>query len=205
MNSRKYLGISDGIMWQSMNQIHHTKLLNRIAFFVGCLATQMLYAETTLEVETGPGYGLAGHANSMRYELQIEHEFKEGWSIDGLYRTAKPSDSSRWDHKHELGITREFGVTYLRLAGGHMADDGRSYNFYNIQPGFKIPISSQWDLRLAYRFIHSLPNQSVSGSSQTYRTALEYKWSKDLKIKIKWDHERREMNEFALGIAYSLD
>ena len=187
-----------------MRLFHHTNLLREILLILACGAMGLAHAETSFEFEAGPGYGLSGHANSMRYEFQVEHDFAEHWSIDGLYRTAKPVDTTRWDHKHELGISREIGIAYLRLAVGHMADEGQSYNFYNIMPGIKIAIHPSWDLRLAYRFIHSMPNEPVMSNSQTYRTALEYQWSKELKIKFKWDHERREMNEFAVGIAYYL-
>ena len=72
-------------------------------------------------------------------------------------------------------------------------------------PGIKLPLYHLWDVRIAYRLIHSLPGEKESANSQTYRLGLEYKYSKDMKLKLKWDHERREMNEFAVGISYSWD
>ena len=160
-------------------------------------------AETSVELEVGPGYGLNGKPNSMRYEFQIETELAEHWDIDAFERVAKPDGYAQWDKKTEFGLTREWKIFFFRTALGRNRELGETYNYYNLMPGVAFKLAPNWNLKLAYRYIHSLPAEADKSISRTYRTAFEYQLDNKNKLKLKWDHERREMNEFALGWAHA--
>jgi hypothetical protein len=70
-------------------------------------------------------------------------------------------------------------------------------------PGASFKLSPVWTMKLAYRYIHSLPSESETTISRTYRTVFEYRLDNKNILKLKWDHERRDMNEFAFGWAHS--
>lgn len=172
-------------------------------FFIALFLGTNVFAETTVEIEVGPGYGLNGNPNSKRYEFQIETEIAEHWDIDAFQRVAKPDGYAKWDQKTEFGIKREWGVPFFRFSVGRNSELGEAYNYYNLMPGVSLSLAPEWSMTLAYRFIHSLPSEAEKSISRTYRTAFEYRLDNKTKLKFKWDHERREMNEFAFGWSYS--
>ena len=156
-----------------------------------------------MEIEVGPGYGLNGNPNSMRYEFQLETDLSEGWEVDMFQRVAKPVGYAKWDQKTEFGIKRSWSIPFFRFSLGRNSELDNAYNYYNLMPGVAFKLSPDWTMKLAYRYIHSVPSESETTISRTYRTAFEYRLDKKNKLKFKWDHERREMNEFAFGWAYS--
>ena len=170
-----------------------------IAFFLSA----SVFAETSMEIEVGPGYGLNGNPNSMRYEFQLETDVSEDWEVDMFQRVAKPVGYAKWDQKTEFGIKRSWSILFFRFSLGRNSELDKAYNYYNLMPGVAFKLSPDWTMKLAYRYIHSVPNESETAISRTYRTAFEYRLDKKNKLKFKWDHERREMNEFAFGWAYS--
>ena len=174
-----------------------------LSIFAAFFLCASAFAETSVEIELGPGYGLSGNPNSMRYEFQIETELAEHWDIDALQRVAKPNGYAKWDQKTEFGLKREWDTFFLRTAFGRNSELGEAYNYYNLMPGVAFKLSSDWTLKLAYRYIHSLPSENQTIISRTYKTAFEYRLDNKNKLKFKWDHERHEMNEFAFGWAYS--
>jgi len=172
-------------------------------FFITVFLSTHVLAETSVEIEVGPGYGLNGNPNSKRYEFQIETEIAEHWDIDAFQRVAKPNGYARWDQKTEFGIKREWDIAFFRFSVGRNSELGEAYNYYNLMPGAAFKLAPDWTMKLAYRYIHSLPNEAEKSISRTYRTAFEYRLDNKNKLKFKWDHERREMNEFAFGWSYS--
>jgi len=174
-----------------------------LSFLIALFLSASVFAETSMEIEVGPGYGLNGNPNSMRYEFQLETDVSEDWEVDVFQRVAKPVGYAKWDQKTEFGIKRSWEMPFFRLAFGRNSELDKSYNYYNLMPGFAFKLSPDWTMKLAYRYIHSVPSESETVISRTYRTAFEYRLDKKNKLKFKWDHERREMNEFAFGWAYS--
>lgn len=172
-------------------------------FFITVFLSAYALAETSVEIEVGPGYGLNGNPNSKRYEFQIETEIAEHWDIDAFQRVAKPNGYAKWDQKTEFGIKREWDIAFFRFSVGRNSELGEAYNYYNLMPGAAFKLAPDWTMKLAYRYIHSLPNEAEKSISRTYRTAFEYRLDNKNKLKFKWDHERREMNEFAFGWSYS--
>lgn len=172
-------------------------------FFAAVFLSAYALAETSVEIEVGPGYGLNGNPNSKRYEFQIETEIAEHWDIDAFQRVAKPNGYAKWDQKTEFGIKREWDITFFRFSVGRNSELGEAYNYYNLMPGAAFKLAPDWTMKLAYRYIHSLPNEAEKSISRTHRTAFEYRLDNKNKLKFKWDHERREMNEFAFGWSYS--
>lgn len=171
--------------------------------FITVFLSAYALAETSVEIEVGPGYGLNGNPNSKRYEFQIETEIAEYWDIDAFQRVAKPNGYAKWDQKTEFGIKRSWGIPFFRFSVGRNSELSEAYNYYNLMPGFAFKLAPDWTMKLAYRYIHSLPNEAEKSISRTYRTAFEYRLDNKNKLKFKWDHERREMNEFAFGWSYS--
>jgi hypothetical protein len=94
-------------------------------------------------------------------------------------------------------------LPFFRLAFGRNSELDKAYNYYNLTPGVAFKLNSDWTMKLAYRYIHSLPNEAEVTISRTYRTVFEYRLDNKNTLKLKWDHERREMNEFAFGWAYT--
>ena len=172
-------------------------------FLIALFLSASVFAETSMEIEVGPGYGLNGNPNSIRYEFQLETDVSEDWEVDMFQRVAKPVGYAQWDQKTEFGIKRSWEMPFFRLAFGRNSELDKSYNYYNLMPVFAFKLSPDWTMKLAYRYIHSVPSESETAISRTYRTAFEYRLDKKNKLKLKWDHERREMNEFAFGWAYS--
>jgi hypothetical protein len=172
-------------------------------FFITVFLSAHALAETSVEIEVGPGYGLNGNPNSKRYEFQIETEIAEHWDIDAFQRVAKSNGHAKWDQKTEFGIKREWDIAFFRFSVGRNSELGEAYNYYNLMPGAAFKLAPDWTMKLAYRYIHSLPNEAEKSISRTYRTAFEYRLDNKNKLKFKWDHERREMNEFAFGWSYS--
>ena len=171
--------------------------------FITVFLSAYALAETSVEIEVGPGYGLNGNPNSKRYEFQIETEIAEHWDIDAFQRVAKSNGYAKWDQKTEFGIKREWDIVFFRFSVGRNSELGEAYNYYNLMPGAAFKLAPDWTMKLAYRYIHSLPNEAEKSISRTYRTAFEYRLDNKNKLKFKWDHERREMNEFAFGWSYS--
>ena len=174
-----------------------------LSFFAALFLSVSALAETAMEIEVGPGYGLNGNPNSKRYEFQIETEIAEHWDIDAFQRVAKPNGYAKWDQKTEFGIKREWDIAFFRFSVGRNSELGEAYNYYNLMPGAAFKLAPDWTMKLAYRYIHSLPNEAEKSISRTYRTVFEYRLDHKNTLKVKWDHERREMNEFAFGWAYS--
>ena len=174
-------------------------LSSLIALFLSVSA----FAETSTEIEVGPGYGLNGNPNSMRYEFQLETDVSEDWEVDMFQRVTKPDGYAKRDQKTEFGIKRSWSIPFFRFSLGRNSELDKAYNYYNLMPGVAFKLSPDWTMKLAYRYIHSVPSESETTISRTYRTAFEYRLDKKNKLKFKWDHERREMNEFAFGWAYS--
>ena len=174
-----------------------------LLFLFSLFVITSTFAETSVELEVGPGYGLSGKPNSMRYEFQIETEVVKNWDVDAFQRVAKPDGYAKWDQKTEFGLKREWDTFFLRTAFGRNSELGEAYNYYNLMPGVAFKLNTDWTMKLAYRYIHSLPSENQTSISRTYRTAFEYRLDNKNKLKFKWDHERREMNEFAFGWAYS--
>lgn len=172
-------------------------------FFAAVFLSAHAWAETSMEIEVGPGYGLNGKPNSMRYEFQLETDLAEDWEIDIFQRVAKPDGYAKWDQKTEFGIKRSWDIPFFRFSLGRNSELGEAYNYYNLMPGFAFKLAPDWTMKLAYRYIHSLPSEAEKSISRTYRTAFEYRLDNKNKLKLKWDHERREMNEFAFGWAHS--
>ena len=156
-----------------------------------------------MEIEVGPGYGLHGNPDSMRYELQLETDVAEHWEVDVFQRVAKSVGYAKWDSKTEFGIKHSWGLPFFRLAFGRNGELDKTYSYYNLLPGVSFKLNPDWTMKLAYRYIHSLPSEAEITISRTYRTVFEYHLDNKNTLKLKWDHERREMNEFAFGWAYS--
>ncbi len=174
-----------------------------ISIFAALFLCASAFAETSVEIEVGPGYGLNGNPNSMRYEFQVETDVAKDWDVDVFQRVAKPVGYAKWDQKTEFGLKRSWGLPFFRLAFGRNSELDKAYNYYNLTPGVAFKLSPDWTMKLAYRYIHSLPNEAEVTISRTYRTVFEYRLDNKNTLKLKWDHERREMNEFAFGWAYS--
>ena len=79
-----------------------------LLFLFSLFVITSTFAETSVELEVGPGYGLNGKPNSMRYEFQIETELAEHWDVDAFQRVAKPDGYAKWDQKTEFGLKREW-------------------------------------------------------------------------------------------------
>lgn len=172
-------------------------------FFIVLFHCSPAFAETWVEIEVGPGYGLNGNPDSMRYEFQLETELAKNWDIDVFQRVAKPDGYAKWDQKTEFGLKRSWDVLFFRWSFGRNSELGEAYNYYNLMPGASFKLSPVWTMKLAYRYIHSLPSESETTISRTYRTVFEYRLDNKNILKLKWDHERRDMNEFAFGWAHS--
>ena len=172
-------------------------------FLIAVFLSAHALAETSMEIEVGPGYGLSGKPNSTRYEFQLETDLEKDWEVDFFQRVAKPDGYAKWDQKTEFGLKRSWDNPFFRFSVGRNSELGEAYNYYNLMPGATFKLNSDWTTKLAYRYIHSLPNVAEVTISRTYRTAFEYRLDNKNKLKFKWDHERREMNEFAFGWAYS--